>query len=80
MTALKVIATLIYVVVCVALIVIVLLQEGKSNGLGALNGSNGSSYWEQNKSRSAEGKIKMVTRILAAVFVILSVVLNLFFQ
>lgn len=80
MTALKVIVTLLYVVVCIALVVIVLLQEGKSDGLGALNGSSGTSYWEKNKGRSAEGAIKKITRILAAAFILLSLVLNVVFQ
>ena len=80
MTALKVIITVLYVLVCAALVVIVLLQEGKSDGLGALNGSTGSSYWEKNKGRSAEGAISKITKILAAVFIILSVVLNVVFQ
>ena len=79
MTALRVILTVLYVLVCVALIVIVLLQEGKSNGLGALNGSSGTSYWEKNKGRSAEGAIQKLTKILAAVFIVLSVVLNIAF-
>ncbi|MBR1757349.1 MAG: preprotein translocase subunit SecG [Lachnospiraceae bacterium] len=80
MTALKVIVTLIYVLVCIALVIIVLLQEGKSDGLGALNGSTGTSYWEKNKGRSAEGAISTITKILAAVFIVLSVVLNVVFQ
>ncbi len=80
LTALKVIVTVLYVLVSVALVVIVLLQEGKSDGLGALNGSSGSSYWEKNKSRSAEGAISKLTKILAAVFIVLSVVLNVAFR
>lgn len=79
MTALKVIITLIYVVVCVALTIIVLMQEGKSEGLSALNGSGSGSYWEKNKGRSIEGTLSKVTKILAAVFVLLSLVLNMVF-
>jgi len=79
MTALKVIITLIYVVVCIALTIIVLMQEGKSEGLGAINGSGSGSYWEKNKGRSMQGTLVKVTKILAAAFIILSLVLNVVF-
>lgn len=71
----RIILTVIFVLVCIVLTGIVLMQEGKSAGLGAIAGGN--SFWEQNKSRSAEGKIVLATKILAAVFIILAVLLNL---
>lgn len=75
MGVLRVILTVIFVLVCIALTVIVLMQEGKSSGLGALAGDN--SYWAQNKGRSAEGKLVLATRILAVAFILLSIILNL---
>ena len=75
MGVLRIILTIIFVLVCIALSVIVLLQEGKSGGLNAVAGGN--SYWEQNKGRSAEGKKVLWTKILAAAFIVLAVVLNL---
>ena len=75
MGILRIILTIIFVLVCIALTVLVLAQEGKSNGLGAIAGEN--SFWAQNKSRSAEGKIVLVTKILAAAFIVLALLLNL---
>ena len=75
MSILRIILTILFVLVCIALTVIVLAQEGKSAGLGAITGGN--SFWEQNKNRSAEGKIVLATRILAVVFLVLAVLLNL---
>lgn len=75
MGVLRIILTIIFVLVCIALSVIVLLQEGKSGGLNAVAGGN--SYWEQNKGRSAEGKKVFWTKILAIAFIVLAVVLNL---
>ena len=40
--------------------VIVLMQEGKNNGLGALTGS-ADTYWSKNKGRSMEGMLVKVT-------------------
>lgn len=45
----KTILTVLFVLVCIALTVIVLLQEGKA-GLGSLAGGNsGDSFWGKNK-------------------------------
>ena len=71
----RVILTVLFVAVCVLLTIVVLSQEGKSNGLGALAGGN--SFWEQNKGRSLEGKKVLFTKILAVAFIVLALVLNL---
>ena len=77
MATLKVIVQIIYVLVCIALVIIVLRQEGKVAGLsGALTGS-GETYWAKNKGRSMEGNLERITKYLAASFMILSVLLNL---
>lgn len=77
MGALRVIVTILYVLICIALIVVVIAQEGKSAGLsGAINGV-ADTYWGKNKGRSMEGKLEFATKILAAAFIVLSVVLNL---
>ena len=74
MSTLKLIATLLYIVVCIALIIVVLMQEGKTSGLGAIGGA-ADTYWSKNKGRSSQGMMIKVTRVLAAVFIVLSVVL-----
>ena len=75
MEVLRGIVTVIYVLLCIALIVVVLLQEGKSAGLsGAINGV-ADTYWGKNKGRSIEGTLEKITKILAALFIIISVVL-----
>ena len=57
--------------------VIVLMQEGKQAGLtGAISGA-AETYWGKNKGRSMEGGLELATRILAVVFVVLSLILNL---
>jgi preprotein translocase subunit SecG len=74
---LRAIVQIIYIGICAVLIFIVLKQEGKSSGLsGALTGAS-ESYWSKNRGRSAEGLIVRSTKVLAALFIVLSVVLNL---
>lgn len=78
MDALKVILTIVYIMVCVAIMVIVLLQDSKNQGLsGALAGGSGNSYWSKNKGRSKEGILNKVTIALGIVFIVLSVVMSL---
>lgn len=77
MDVLKMVVQIIYILICIALTVIVLMQEGKSAGLsGALTGST-DTFWGKNKGRSAEGALDRATKILAILFILISLVLNL---
>jgi preprotein translocase subunit SecG len=78
MVILRTILTILYVIDCIALLVVVLMQEGKQQGLGAITGM-ADTYWSKNKGRSAEGTLIMMTKLMAVVFVVLSIVLNLNF-
>lgn len=76
MDILKIVLTILFVIDCVVLTVIVLMQEGKSAGLGALSGAS-ESFWGQNKGRSMEGALVKITRIAAVLFIVLALALNL---
>ena len=76
MDALRVIVTALYVVICIALTIVVIMQEGKSAGLGAISGM-ADTYWGKNKGRSIEGKLELATKILAVLFIVISLVLNM---
>lgn len=68
---------IIYIIVCIALTVVVLCQEGKQSGLtGAISGA-AETYWSKNKGRSKEGILALITTILAVLFIVLSLVLDL---
>ena len=73
----KIVLTIIFVIDCIALTVVVLMQEGKSNGLGSAIGGMADSYWSKNKGRSMEGALEHFTRYGAIVFMILTLVLNI---
>ena len=76
MEILKIVITILFVIDCIALSAVVLIQEGKSAGLGTIAGM-ADTYWGQNRGRSIEGTLVKVTKILAALFLILAAVLNL---
>ena len=73
---LKIILTIVFVLICIALTVIVLLQEGKSQGLGAIGGM-ADSDWGKNKGRSMEGTLEKFTKFAAVAVLLLALVLNI---
>ncbi len=76
MAALKIVLTIVFILVCIMLVVLVLMQEGKSAGLGSISGA-AETYWGKNKGRSMEGLLVKITRVLAVLFIVLAAVLNL---
>ena len=79
MAALRIILTILFIIDCIALTVIVLMEEGKDQGLGSLSGSMTDTYWSKNKSRSIEGRLVKFTTITAVAYIVISVILNLNF-
>ena len=76
MVALRIILTIVFIIVCIALVAIVLLQEGKSAGLGAIAGG-AESYWGKNKGRSMEGTLVKLTKYLVIAFIVIAAILNI---
>jgi len=71
----RTILLILFIIVAIVLSVIVLMQEGKSAGLGAVSGA-AETYWGKNKGRSMEGTMIKATKILAVVFFLLAALLN----
>lgn len=70
----RTIIQIVFLIVAGIMTVVVLMQEGKSNGLSALDGTT-DSYWSKNKSRSMEGMLVKLTRVLLFLFLALSAVM-----
>lgn len=78
MAALRTILMIILILVSIVFTTIVLMQEGKSAGLGAISGA-AETYWGKNKGRSMEGALVKATKILGVSFMLLAIVLNINF-
>ena len=63
----RTVVTVLFIIVCIALIVVILMQEGKSAGLGSLSGQV-DSYVSKNRGRTREGKLERATVILGILF------------
>ena len=76
MQIIKIILSVIFIIDCIALTVVVLMQEGKQQGLGAIAGA-AETYWGKNKGRSMEGTLVKITKYLAISFIVIAAILNI---
>lgn len=76
MSVIRWILTIAIIAVSMVMTVVILMQEGRSQGLGAISGA-AETYWGKNKGRSMEGLLVKITKILAVCFIVLAAILNL---
>lgn len=65
------------IISCIALIVIIMLQDSKDGGLGALAG-NSDNYFGKNKAASKQAKLASLTKWIAGAFVLLTLFASMF--
>jgi len=78
MTVLRYILCVIFALCGLFMIATIMLQEGKSAGLGTIGGM-ADTYWEKNKARSTEGKLEKATKIVSIAFFIVAFILTINF-
>ena len=71
------IVQILYWVVSLAIILIVLLQSGKSAGLSGAIAGGAETFFGKNKGRTLDGLLSKLTTVVAVAFIILSIVLYL---
>ena len=76
MNTVAIVLTCVDIVVCIALIILVMSQEGNDQGMGVVGGS-GNSFFEKSKGRTLDEKLKKITLSTAVVFAVLTIVLFL---
>lgn len=69
----------IFILVCIALSIVVLMQESKQQGLSGTISGAADTYWGRNKGRSMEEKLVLFTKILGVAFFVLAAILNINF-
>lgn len=80
MEILKNIILVIYIIICLALIIVATMQTKDSAGASeTITGSSTNNFYEKNKGRTKEGKLKKLTVILGVTFVLISVVLGILY-
>lgn len=68
----------IYVLVCIILIVLATIQAKDQSGASqTITGAAANNFYEQNKGRTREGRLKRMTVISGVLFVILAIALSI---
>ncbi|MBR2832623.1 MAG: preprotein translocase subunit SecG [Oscillospiraceae bacterium] len=70
--------TILQLITCVTIICIVLLQSGKTAGLSGAIGGGSETFLSKNKGKSLDAKLSRATKWVAIVFVVLTLILNIF--
>lgn len=70
----QVIVGILLFITALVLIVTVLLQESKQNGIGAVSGA-AETFFGKNKAKGLEAKLALITKICAVVFVVLAIIM-----
>ena len=73
----KTVLIIIYVIVALVLTVLTLMQSKDDDGMSAA--ITRGSFYEKNKGRTKEGKIRRNTIILGVAFIVLAIVLGIFY-
>ena len=69
--------TVVFFIIAIAIIILVMCQEAKDDGLGSLAGSSSSeTYWSKNKGRSKEGYLSLITGIAVFIFLALALFIS----
>ncbi len=77
METLHIILTIVQVLAAVFLIAVIILQSGKSAGLSGAIAGAAESFMGKNKNSGIDAKLATWTKWVAALFIILTFVLNL---
>lgn len=64
------------ILICVALVLLVILQEGNDKGMGVIGGG-ADTFFGKEKGRSIDSTLKKITTALAILFAVLTVILYL---
>ncbi len=70
------ILSIVYVILAVFLVVVVMLQSGKSNGLSGSIGGGSETFLAKNKAKSLDARLAKMTKWVAIVFVVLTLVMS----
>lgn len=76
MSVIRIICLIAIIAISVILTVVILMQEGRDSGLGAISGA-AETYWGKNRGRSMEGFLVRFTTGLVIAFFVISLLLNM---
>lgn len=76
MQTVSVILAVLDILICVALIILIIAQEGQDRGMGALTGgSSMDTFYSKNSGQSKEKNQRKMTLILSVAFIVVTIAL-----
>lgn len=70
----------IYVILCFALIFLIMKQSKEDSGAsGTIVGASANNFYEKNKGKTTEGKMKRATIILMIIWVVVTITLGIIY-
>lgn len=75
MTVLSIILAVVDILICLAIIMLVVAQEGHDRGMGAIMGGSTDTFYNRNASRGKDKMMKKMTLILSIAFVVITIAL-----
>ncbi len=78
MDAIQIVLGVAILLVSVAIVFLVILQQSQRTGLNSTIGGGSDTFLAKNKSRTAEARLARLTKILTVMFFVLVVVANVF--
>lgn len=67
--------TILHIIVCIVLILVILLQSSKAQGISGIIQGGAETFFGKNKGRSYEGKLATTTAVFMVLFIITSIAL-----
>lgn len=72
---------IIHLVLCVFLVISILMQESKQQGMSAaISGGSSESFFSKNKGKTKEALLAKITTVVAILFIVNSVLLAFFIK
>ncbi len=74
----RLVLTIVQVLICLVMIVTILFQSGKNDGLGSALGGAAETFFGKNSGRSLDAKLSKLTAISAGGFILVTYILTIF--
>lgn len=80
MTAIQYVLAIVLILLCIAIVAVVLMQESRSAGLSGAIAGGADTFFGKGKGKSMEKKLEKITKIFAVVFFVLTLGITVFFM
>lgn len=78
MSAIEIVAGILLILASLIIILIVLVQDSKEQGLtSAIGGGANDSFYEKNSSRTRDAKLSRFTKVAAVIFFVVTLAVNI---